>query len=433
MNWKQEYQEKRLTADEAVRLVKDGDRVHIGYCSSAAYGLCEALSKRKDELHDVVVLSGLLNRPLSCFAPEYHGHIDNLSFFLGGTERLGVRNGITSFTSLHLHQMPHWVTQIARPNVAFLEVSLPDSDGYMSYGASGVGFHETVKETADTVILQVNRNAPYVFGEHNLIHVSEAAAVVELDDAVLAISEVLDDTSRRIAELVLELIPDAATIQLGIGSVSNAIGYALSSKNDLGVHTEMYTDSMMKLQQDGVITNRYKTLLPGKSVTAFALGSKALYQYVDWNDSMYFAPFSYVNDPAVIGQNDRMISINTAMAVDLYGQVAADSIGAKQQSAIGGQLDYVRGAQRSKGGKSIIALSSTLEIKGQRSSRIMFQFPVGTAVTTPRSDVQFVATEFGCVNLRDLSMQDRIRAMISIAHPDFRNDLEAQAREHHLL
>ncbi|MBQ3425068.1 MAG: acetyl-CoA hydrolase [Clostridia bacterium] len=432
-NWELELEQKIVTCDEAVRLVKDGDRVHIGYCSSVAYKLAEALAMRREELHNVVILSGLLNRPLSCFGADSVGHISNVSFFVGSTERTGIRNGVTDFTSLHLSQSPYWVRHTARPNVAFLEVSAPDDEGYMSYGASGVGFHEAVKEYADTIILQINKNAPYVFGEHNKIHISEATAVVFSDDDVLAIPEVLDDTSREIAKLVVDQVPDGATIQLGIGAVSNAVGYALACKNDLGVHTEMYTDSMMQLQKDGVITNRCKSLLPGKSVTAFALGSKGLYEYVHRNEELYFCPFSYVNDPAVIGQNDRMISINTAMAMDLYGQVAADSIGLKQQSAVGGQLDYVRGAQRAKDGKSIIAMPSTIGAGEKRSSRIMLQFPPGTAITTPRSDVQYVATEYGCVNIRELPMRERIRAMISLAHPDYRNELEAQAKEYRLI
>lgn len=434
MNWNTAYQEKLCTSTEAVKLVKSGDRVYIGTASSVAYRLGEALYQRRDALEDVVICSGLTPRVLSFFLPEAKGHFSTLTYFAGAGERMGIQNGQTRFTSFHLSQIELWCREIARPNVAFFEVSPPDEDGYMSYGAYGTAHNECIRELADTVILQVNPNAPYVFGEKNLIHVSQASAIVEEADELATLPNLpFDATIKTLSQQIVDLIPDGATIQLGLGGVANAVGFGLRTRNDLGIHTEMLTDSMMELAKLGVVTNRKKTFLPGKTVTSFAYGTRALYDYIDHNPEVYFAPYSMVNDPAVIARNDNMISVNTAMAVDLYGQVAADCLGGKQQSAIGGQLDYVRGAQLSKGGKSFIALTSTRNGKSGRSSRIVASFPAGSAVTTPRSDVQYVVTEYGCVNLKVLSMDDRVRAMIRLAHPDFRDELRDQAKAMGLL
>lgn len=222
--------------------------------------------------------------------------------------------------------------------------------------------------------------------------------------------------------------------KFSIGSVANAVGYELKNRNDLGAHTELVGDAIMYLMKRGVLTNRRKSFLPGKTVTAFSLGSKELYDYVDHNESLYYLPFHIVNDCVNIAKNDHMISINTAMSIDLFGQVNADNIAGRQHSAIGGQLDFVRGAQMSKGGKSFIAITSTYnDKKAGRASRIVSHFPLGTCVTTPRSDVQYVATEFGCVNLKELTMKDRVRAMISLAHPDFRPQLMDEARQSGIL
>ena len=433
MNWERIFEEKLVSAKSAAALVKDGDRIFIGYAASVANGLVRALAERRDELHDVVLSGGLLGQDSSIYEPESDGHINSVSLFVGGVERKGISNGVVTFSSPHLSMINKWVEKVARPNIAFIEVSEPDDKGYMSYGACGVGFIEFVKEMTDTVILQVNRRAPYVYGESNLIHVSEADAIVRIDDDLLCVPESVDEISKKIADNVLGLIPDGACIQLGIGSAANAIGYALKTKNDLGVHTEMFTDSMMMLQKEGVINNKRKNLNPFQSVAAFALGSKELYEYIDHNEELSFRPFSYVNDPFVIGQNDNMISVNTAMAIDVYGQVAADSLGFRQQSAVGGQLDYVRGSQRSKGGKSIIVLPSTVDAGGKVSSRITITLPFGTSVTTPRSDVQYVATEYGCVDFSALPMSERVRALISLAHPDFRSELEDEAKEYGII
>lgn len=430
MDWKSQYQEKLRTPEQAVKIVKSGDRIYTGTSSSIAYKLLEALYRRKDELENVVICHGMTGRPLPFFTPEAKGHFSTTTYFAGAGDRIGIKNGQTTFTSFHLSQIELWCRKVARPNVAFLEVSPPDEEGYLSYGAYGTSFHDYVRELADTVVLQVNPNAPYVCGDRSKVHISQADIVVEAADQPDTVPNLpLDDTLKRLSGFIVDLIPDGATIQLGLGGISNAVGFGLREKNDLGIHTEMLTDSMMELARLGVVTNRRKNFMPGKTVTSFALGTRALYDYVDHNPDLYFAPYSFVNNPVTIARNDTMISVNTAMAVDLYGQVAADCLGGRQQSAIGGQLDYVRGAQMSQGGKSFIALTSAHSGKGGAASRIVPAFPTGTAVTTPRSDVQYVVTEYGCVNLKELTMDDRARALISLAHPDFRDELTQGAKK----
>ena len=434
MNWKQEYQEKLRTAEEAVRTVRSGDRVYGGTASSIAYRLLDALWDRREELEDVVLCGAMTSRLLPFFRPEAGGRFTTTTYFAGAGERLGIRNGQTTYTSFHLSQIETWCRETARPDVAFLEVSPPDENGFMSYGAFGTAFHDVMRELASTVVLQVNPRVPYVYGEKNRLHISQADLVVEAEDDPDTVPNLpLDEALQALSRLIVEQIPDGAAIQLGLGGVSNAVGFGLREKNDLGIHTEMFTDSMMELMKLGVVTNRRKTFLPGKMVASFALGTRALYDYMDHNEALHFVPYAFANDPAVIARNDHMISVNTAMAIDLYGQVAADNLGGRQQSAIGGQVDFVRGAQMSRGGKSFIALTSTHEKNGVRTSRIVPQFPAGTAVTTPRSDVQYVATEYGCVNLKPLTMDDRARALIRLAHPDFRDGLADAARRMGLL
>lgn len=434
MGWKEEYQSKLCTPEEAVKVIRSGDRIYTGTSSSIAYRLIEALYGRKDELEDVVMCHGMMGQQLPIFTPEAKGHFSTTTYFAGAGDRLGIKSGQTTFTSFHLSQIEYWCREVARPNVAFLEVSPPDKKGFMSYGAYGTSFHDYVRELADTVILQVNPNAPYVYGRKNKIHISQANIVVEAESQSDMVPNLpLDEKLNTLSKFIVDLIPDGAVIQLGLGGISNAVGFGLREKNDLGIHTEMFTDSMMELTKQGVITNKKKNFMPGKSVTSFALGTRELYDFVDHNRELYFAPFSFVNDPYTIARNDNMISVNTAMAVDLYGQVAADCLGGKQQSAIGGQVDYVRGAQMSKGGKSFIALTSTLSNKNGVTSRIVPTFPVGTAVTTSRADVQYVATEYGCVNLKSLTMDDRARALISLAHPDYRDELLEGAKKIGLL
>lgn len=430
-----EIQEKCVTPEEAVKLVKSGDVVYLGTTSSTANILARALAGRADELENVTLTCGIGN----VTAPEMQ-ELDPRAFristyFMGPWERKNRNRVPIDYTSVHLSQVDIWCRETMPPDVAFLEVSLPDENGYMSYGANGVSHHSYIKDAAKKVILQINRNAPYLYGEQNLVHYTEADAIVEGHDEIATIPNLpIDDTLQTISDFLLEQIPDGACLQLGIGGVANAVGYGLKKKNDLGSHTEMVTDSIIELMNMGVINNKQKNFFPGKTVAAFTYGSKEAYRFVDHNPDFYFMPFPVVNNPVNIAKNDNMISINTALSIDLMGQVCSDNLGGLQYSATGGQLDFVRGAQMSKGGKSFIAVTSTVNSKrAGLQSRIVTHLPLGSAVTTPRSDVQYVVTEYGCVNLKPLTMKNRVRAMINLAHPDFRPQLTEEAKQAGLL
>ena len=431
MSWQEEYQRKLTTPEKAVKAVPSGDVVYVGTCTSVAYALTNALGERQEELEDVTLTCSQIINPVTALDNRKPGAIKLCSYFMGAQERPFMKTGMLDFTSVHLSQVDIFCRETMPSNVAFLEVSPPDENGYMNYGASGVALHTYIKRSAQKVIVEVNRQVPYVYGTENLIHVSEVAAIVESDIPLFERPSLpFSEEISTISDFLLDQIPDGACIQLGIGGVADAVGYGLKNKNDLGAHTELLTDSMMELMREGVITNARKSFMPGKSVACFSLGTRALYDFIDRNPDVYFMPFPMSNDCRVIAQNDNMISINTAMCVDLFGQVVADNIAGVQFSGTGGQLDFVRGAQMSRGGKSFIAITSSfVSKKSGRNSRIVSRLPLGAAVTTPRSDVQYVVTEYGCVNLKPLTMKQRAHALVGLAHPDYRAQLAEDARQ----
>lgn len=433
------YRDKIMSGAEAAKLVKSGDRVYVGTASSFAYDMLDALWDRRDELEDVALLCSMSVRPSRMFSADHDGHnpFHVETFFLGAQERIAHRkHGMPlEFTSFHLSQIDLWCRYVGKPDVCFFQVSEPDENGMVSCGPSGCCMYTYLAENARNIVFECNAQVPYIMnGEKHLLPLSIADAIVYADYPVspLAKDEV-DDISQKISDLVMEEVPDGATIQLGLGKISTAVGYGLLQKNDLGIFSELFSEPMMELMKNGNVTNKNKGFMDGLSVFAFSMGSNEMYNFMDHNPDLYAGTFPFVNDPRNIAKNKRMMSINTAMSVDLFGQVAADSMGFTQQSAVGGQIDFVKGAQWSEGGKSIIALASSFERDGQRQSKICLNFPAGTAVTTPRSEVQYIATEYGCVNLKKLNMSDRVRAMISLAHPDFRDQLRDEAREHGLI
>lgn len=433
------YQDKLTTAEEAVKLVRSGDRVYVGTASSFAYTLMDALWERRDELENVTILCSMSLKPSKMFGTDHdeRNPFTIETFFLGARERVAHRkHGMPlNFSSFHLSQVDLWCREIGRPDVCFLEVSRPDENGYVSFGPSGGCMYTFLMESARTIVLECNAQTPYILGdETSRMHISRADTMILTDSDVSALpNDEVDEISQQISELVLAEVPDGATIQLGLGKVSTAIGYGLMQRNDLGIFSELFSEPMMHLMKNGNVTNTAKGFMDGKSVFAFSLGTREMYQFMDRNSQIYNCTFPFVNNPVNIAKNKRMISINTAMSVDLFGQVAADSMGFTQQSAVGGQLDFVKGAQMSEGGKSIIALASAFEKNGKLESKICASFPAGTAVTTPRSEVQYVATEYGCINLKHLNMADRVRAMISLAHPVFRDQLTEEAKAHGLI
>ena len=435
---------RQISPAEAAAYVRSGDRVYVGTSSSFAYALMDALYDRKDELEDVTLLGSMSLTPCRMFDTDWPPDIPAGSkgnpfifdtFFLGSGERAAHRkhNLALEFTSFHLSQVDLWMREIGRPDISFLQVSRPDEEGRFSYSCSGICNHKyVVEETKRQVFLESNTGSPYIFGQDNLIpadHPKVAGIVYTDNDAPTLEPDTVDEVSRQIASVILKEVPDGATLQLGLGKVSTAIGYELKQRNDLGIFSELFSQPMMMLMQNGNVTNKCKGFMDGMSVFSFSEGTQEMYDFMDRNPEIYGAPFPFVNDARNIAKNKKMISINSAMGVNLYGEVAADAIGYRQQSAVGGQLDFVKGAQWSEGGKSIIVLSSSFMKNGERKSKISLQFAPGTPVTTPRSEVQYVATEYGCVNLKILNMSDRVRALISLAHPDFRDQLTQEAKD----
>ncbi len=435
---------KSITASEAAKHVQSGDRVYVGTSSSFAYTFLDALYDRKDELENVTLLCSMSITPCRMFDTDWPSDIPPGckgnpfifdTFFLGAGERRAHRkhNMAFEYTSFHLSQIDLWMQEIGKPDISFLQVSRPDEDGNFSYGSSGICDHKyVVEETRREVFLESNTGSPYIFGQDNLIsldHEKVAGILYTTGNAPELMPDEIDDTSRQIADIVLEEVPDGATLQLGLGKLSTAIGYDLKQRNDMGIFSELFSQPMMELMKEGNVTNAHKGFMDGMSVFSFSAGTQEMYDFMDHNPQIYGAPFPFVNDARNIAKNKNMISINNAMAVNLYGEVAADAIGYSQQSAVGGQLDFVKGAQWSEGGKSIIVLPSSFVKDGKRQSKISLQFTPGTPVTTPRSEVQYVATEYGCVNLKTRNMSDRVRAMISLAHPDFRDQLTQEAKD----
>ena len=430
-NWEQEYLKKKMTAAEAVRLVEAGDTVYIGTASGVAYELADALAERKDLPESISIASGLILKPMRIMEDPRFQHV---SYFLGPGERTALKNGTLRYSSIHLHEWKTWIRDIANITVAFLEVSPPDSKGYMNLGTNGAGLGASIIEHAKKIVLSVNRNTSRVNGTHNVIHISEADAVIESStEQAQAPEPDIDDVIRTISGHIVDQIPDGATIQLGAGRLGTGCGYGLMQKNDLGIHTELFSDSMMHLIQNGNVTNKRKTHYPDKSVIGFAMGSSELYRFLDQNEECLFLPLEQVNDPYQIAKNDNMISVNGAVEIDLFGQVSAETVKGMHFSGIGGQVDYVRGAQMSRGGKSIIAMESTYGKGDRKGTKIVPYLSRNSVVTTSRADVQYVCTEYGCINLKKLCMQDRVRAMISLAHPDFRDELYEEAKRNHWL
>ncbi|MBN1572823.1 MAG: 4-hydroxybutyrate CoA-transferase [Deltaproteobacteria bacterium] len=433
MDWQKDYKKKLVTSDEAAAVIKSGDTVGMPGGCSQPVDVVNALCKRKDELENVTLYSGISMYPYEVFKPEYKGHINFISLFVGPLERAFLKGGNVDPISYHFSHA-RAISFKADCNIFMCEVSEPDERGYMSFGPVGAYNNEIMMQIADIVIIQVNKQTPFVFGNQTVTHVSNVDYIVESDHPLPEIPEIpISDVEKKIGTLIAERIPDGATIQIGIGAVSDAVGNLLVDKKDLGVHTEMMTNCMMNLAKKGVITGSKKSFHPGKMVAAFAIGNKELYDFIDRNPVCEFCPVYYANDVNNIAKNDNMISINNTMTVDLTGQCASESLGFSMFSGTGGQLDFVRGATKSKGGMSFLALPSTVETKSGTLSRVVTQFKPGTIVTTPRSDVQYIVTEYGIADMWLKSVPQRIKEMISIAHPDFRDELEKEAREVGLL
>ncbi len=431
MNWTELYRSKLRSADEALAVVKSGDRVYIHQGCGEPEVLVEALVRRGDELHDVEVVHLATMGNADYSKPEFEGHFRVNTFFVGANVRQAVQEGRGDYIPVFLSEVEGLMTSGAMPiDVALIQCCPPDSYGYMSLG-TGIDTTLTAAKCARHVIVEVNDQCPRTLGDA-FLHVSKADVLVEASHPLAEYHPPeITEVHRRIARHIADLIPDGATLQTGIGAISDAVLQELTAHRDLGVHTEMCPDGVMELIRRGVINNEKKTLHPHKVIAGFVLGTKPLFDFIHDNPIFEFHPSSYTNDPFVIAQNDRMVAINSAIEIDLTGQVCADSLGHRMYSGVGGQVDFIRGAARSRGGLPIIGLPATA--KDDTVSRITAELRPGAGVVTSRADVHYVVTEYGVAYLHGKNMRQRAEALIEIAHPNFREQLAKEAEQIGLL
>lgn len=431
-----EYKQKLCTAKEAVKVVKSGDWVDYTSSLGKPVLLDRALAERKEELFDVKIRGNLIDGPImTAECDESKEHFIYHSWHCSSYERKLCDRGLCYYIPMVFHNNAAYYEYFLDVNVVMVSVSPMDKHGYFNFSVN-TGVAAPITRMADIVIVEVNENMPKVLGGYDeCIHISEVDYIVEGEHEPISYGKKIEptDIDRSIASKIIPYLVDGATLQLGIGSMPNAVGelIARSDLKDLGMHTELCSDAFLSLYQSGKLTNARKSIDRRKGVYGCAIGSKELFEWLEENPGLAAYPLEYVNRPDVIAQIDNMVSINGCVAMDLYGQVAAESVGSRQISGTGGQLDFLIGASSSKGGKAFICMSSTYKDKdGKRHSRILPQFN-GDIITSPRSQVYFLATEYGVINLEGRSTWERAEGLISIAHPDFREELirEAQARK----
>jgi acyl-CoA hydrolase/N-acetylglutamate synthase-like GNAT family acetyltransferase len=425
------YRSKLCTAAQAIGRILPGERIFIASGAAEPVGLVEALTVHGTHLRDNEIVHILTLGPAPYVAPELGARFRHTALFIGKNVRSAVQEGRADFVPVFLSEVPSLLRAgKLRVDVALLHVSPPDPAGYVSLGVS-VDVVRAALESARLIIAQVNPHMPRSAGQ-SLVPVNKLDCLVELPQPLVELpAEAPDAVALRIGQLVAELVPDGATLQIGIGRLPNAVLEALHARHDLGIHTEMLSDGVMQLARAGVVTGKRKSLLPGKIVTSFVMGSRELYAWIDGNADVELYPSDFTNDPFVIAKNSRMVAINSALSIDLTGQVAADSVGGRLFSGIGGQVDFMRGAARSPGGKPIIALPATA-LAGKQS-RIVSVLEPGAGVVTSRGDVHYVVTEYGVAQLWGKSVRERAAALLEIAHPDVRPDLLNEAKARHYL
>ena len=437
MNVQELYQQKLTTAEEAVKIVKSGDWVDYGWCCNQPVALDKALAARKDELFDVKIHGGVtMWMPEVCKADDAGDHFTWNSWHCSGLDRKIIGKGMGYFGPMRYSELPRFYRDgNATTDVAMIQVTPMDAHGNFSFAVSASHIGDML-EHAKKIIVEVNQNMPWVYGLTGTeINIRDVDMVVEGENpavAAMGAGAPPTDVDRKVAEMIVKEIPNGACLQLGIGGMPNTVGAMLceSDLKDLGVHTEMYVDAYVDLALAGKVTGMCKNLDRGRQVYAFAAGTQKLYDYLDDNPACMAAPISYTNDVRTVAALDNFISINNAVDVDLYGQVNGETAGIKQISGAGGQQDFVLGAYLSKGGKSFICLSSTHKNKdGSLDSRIRPTLQTGSVVTDTRVNTMYVVTEYGCVCLKGLSVWERAEKLISIAHPDFREELIREAEK----
>lgn len=437
MDFQKVYQQKLVTADKAVQIIKSGDWVDYGWCNGTVDVLDKALAARTDELTDVNLRGGILLKPLAVFEREDAGeHFTWNSWHMSGIERKYVNRGCAYYAPIRYSELPRYYRDSStKDDVAMIMVAPMDKHGYFNFGPNASHL-AAMCETAKNIIVEVNENMPRCLGGfENGVHVSDVTYIVEGDNAPIGemgAGGPATDVDKAVAKLIVEEIPNGACLQLGIGGMPNAVGtmIAESDLKDLGVHTEMYVDAFVDIAKAGKINGSKKNIDRYRQTYGFGAGTKKMYDYLDENPEMMSAPVSYTNDIRSISSLDNFISINNCVDVDLFGQVNAESAGIKHISGAGGQLDFVLGAYLSKGGKSFICCSSTYKTKdGEMKSRIRPTLAEGSIVTDTRANIHYLVTEQGKVNLKGLSTWQKAEAIISVAHPDFRDELIAEAEK----
>jgi acyl-CoA hydrolase len=427
----EQYKQKLSTPEQAVSHIQSNSRIYISGNAAIPTILISALAARKDELRGVEVNHVLLvgDDPLS--KPGMEEHFRHNSLFVGPADRKAINEGHSDYVPAFLFEIPSFFTSRLIPlDATIIQVSPPDEHGFMSFGVECLA-SKAAAESAKFVIAQVNEKMPRTLGD-SFIHVSRLHSIVEhTTELPELIKDPPSEIEFKIGQYIAGLVEDGSTLQLGIGGIPDAVLQSLGNKHDLGVHTEMVSDGIVKLIDSGIITNQKKTLHPGKIIATFIFGSKRLYDYVDNNPYFEIHPADYTNDPFIVSRNEKMVAINSAIEVDITGQVCSDSIGSKIYSGFGGQLDFIRGAAHAKGGKPIIAIPATT--KNGAVSRIVPMLKTGAGVVTTRADVHYVVTEYGVAYLHGKNLGQRARALINVAHPQYREALEKYAYEQKYL
>ena len=436
MDWTSTYKSRVVTPQEAVKAIKSENRIFLTGNVSVPQKVLAALVEYAPQLENVEICQALTVGSADYVSPAMEGHLRVNSIFISANIRKAVNEGRADFTPVLLSEFPLLFKRGLLPlDVAMIHVSLPDEHGFCSLGVE-VGLTKTPAESAKIIIAEVNEQMPRTLGD-SFIHVSRLNYIVPVNYPISELPMSEEESSEvveKIAGYIAELIPDGATMQLGIGAIPDAVLKFLFDKKDLGIHTELFSDGVIDLVNAGVLTNAQKTLHPGKIVAGFMLGTKRLYDWADDNPLIELHRTEYVNDPFVIAQNERMVAINSAIEIDLTGQVCADSIGPKLYSGVGGQLDFVYGASRSKGGVPIIALPSTNTTRdGSVLSKIVPMLKHGAGVVTSRNHVRYIVTEYGVADLYGKTIRQRATQLINISHPDFRDELKNQAQTLHYI
>ena len=429
MNWKEDYQRKVTKPEIAIKDIHDGQCVVMGHAAAAPHVVQQALADHCEDYYDVLLyhMTTLGDNP--CYQPRCFGHFRHVSNFLSANSRDVVERREGDFFPAYFKDVPSMLDRDIPCDVAVFQVSPPNAEGYCSLGVS-CDYAKAAIHAAKTVIVEANEMMPFTYGD-TMVHVSQVDHIIPcsypLQELVLPEP---GEAELAIGRHCASLVSDGSTLQLGIGAIPDAVLRALGDKNDLGIHSEMFSNGVMELMKKGVITGRRKTLHRDKAIVTFIMGTKELYDFVDQNEQVEFYPVYYVNIPLIIAKNERMISINSCLEVDLMGQVASETIGMRQYSGIGGQVDFIRGASLAREGKAIIAMRSTAA--GGTISRIKPFLTKGAAVSTSRNDVDYIVTEYGVARLKGRTLQHRAQDLISIAHPDFRPALieEYESRFH---